>query len=196
MGRQRGRATEGRVGATVRIAIALAWLALAVVDAVAQPVAAQGDLERRVKAAFLYQFVPYVEWPERLQVQPDSPIVIAVAGSDAAVAELDQVIGQRSAGAHPVVVRRWRESDLQGGPHVVFVTRAQAERIAAIARAGQAHGMLVVAEHENALDQGAMIAFRLVDGRVRFDVALGPVERAGLRISSRLLTVAQWVRSP
>jgi hypothetical protein len=195
MGRQDGLATSRRAGVAARAALALAWLALAAVTALAQTTPGETDLERRVKAAFLYQFIPYVNWPEKAQAAPDAPIVIAVVGSEAAVVELNEVIGPRSIGPRPVVVRRWRDSDAQGGPHVVFVTRALADRTAAVARAAQAHGMLVVAEHENALEQGAMIGFRLVEGRVRFDVALGAVERAGLRISARLLTVAQSVRA-
>jgi hypothetical protein len=160
----------------------------------ASPLDAEGALERQVKAAFLYQFIPYVQWPASAFDQPDSPVIVAVAGPEAIVAELADVIGRRSAQDRPVVVRRWRESDEQGGAHVVYVTRFEAARLSAIARAAQATGTLVVSESENALNQGSMINFRLVDGRVRFDVALAPAEKAGLRISSRLLTVAQAVR--
>jgi hypothetical protein len=158
--------------------------------------AAESDiaLERRVKAAFIYQFIPYIDWPPRAHRDGESPIVVAVAGNDQAVANLEEVIGKRTAQGRPVVIRRWRDSDAQGGAHVVYVTRGESQRLAAIARAAQAAAMLVVSEHDGALDQGSMINFRLVDGKVRFDVSLGPAERAGLRISSRLLTVAQSVR--
>jgi hypothetical protein len=183
----------GRRGAWTALARALLLACLAAAGGT-RAAETEVALERRVKAAFLYQFVPYVEWTATAFPQADSPIVIAVAGPDASVAEFADVIGKRSAQGRPVVVRRWRESDLQGGAHVVFVTRAESGRTPALARAAQQSGTLLVAEHEGALDQGAMIGFRIVDGRVRFDVALGPAERAGLRISSRLLTVAQSVR--
>ena len=150
-------------------------------------------LERRVKAAFLYQFIPYVEWPAQALGLPDAPFVIAIAGSDETVAEVGAVIGDRTVRDRPVVVRRWREGDLGGGVHVVYV-RGQHPRLAAIARAAQATGTLVVTETDTGLAQGGMINFQLVDGKVRFDIALSPSEKAGLRISSRLLSVAREVR--
>lgn len=193
------RCARGRRGAadsprtTGRRAALLTWIAFAFAGFA---FAADGEptLERQVKAAFLYQFIPYVEWPPRLHRDGESPIVIAVAGPDATANELEQTIGKRTALGRPVVVRRWRDGDTAGVPHIVYVTRAEAARLPAIAKSAQASGTLVVSEHEGALDQGGMINFRIVDGRVRFDVALAPVERAGLRISARLLTVAQSVR--
>jgi len=79
---------------------------------------------------------------------------------------------------------------------IVYVRREERARLPAIARAAQSTATLVVSEHENGLQQGSMINFEVADGRVRFDVALGSVEAAGLRISSRLLAVARDVRTP
>ena len=181
-----------RTGGIAARVLVVVWLAvLAPRTNAAEP---DPQLERRVKAAFLYQFIPYVEWPPSALGPPDLPIVIAVVGSDETVAELAGVIEGRTTKDRPVVVRRWRESDLAGGPHIVYVRRQESARLPAIARAAQATGTLVVSESEGALGQGSMINFQIVDGRVRFDVALAPVETAGLRISSRLLAVARDVR--
>jgi hypothetical protein len=172
----------------------LSALLAATVACVAVASAAEIDpvLERRVKAAFLYQFIPYVEWPA--SAAGDGPIVIAVAGSDETVAEVASVIGARRAGERPVVVRRWRESDLAGGAHIVYVRSSANGRLAAIARAAAQTGTLVVSEADNGLAQGGMVNFDIVEGKVRFDVSLPAVEKAGLRISSRLLAVAREVR--
>ena len=188
-----GRRGLPRAAAWLRTTFALVGFCLPAALALAQPIE-DNPLARRVKAAFIYQFIPYVEWPARAFAAADSPIVVSVVGSEQAVAELHEVIGERTAQGRPVVIRRWRDDDARGGVHLAYVTRQQAERLPAVARAAQSTGMLVVAEQDNGLDAGAMINFRLVEGRVRFDVALGPAERAGLRISSRLLTVAQSVR--
>lgn len=173
----------------------LALVAIALSASVSRAADPEPALERRVKAAFLYQFIPYVEWPPATLGPQDAPIVIAVAGSDETVAELTDVIGGRTTKGRPVIVRRWRESDLAGGAHIAYVRRSESARLPAIARAAQASGTLVVSETEGALGQGSMINFQIVDGRVRFEVALPPVEAAGLRISSRLLAVARDVRS-
>ena len=185
---------------SARMAGVVVQLVLALCGAALPPraMAADGDalLERRVKAAFLYQFIPYVDWPPGPQRAPDAPIVIAVVGDDGVVAELTTVIGGRTAKDRPVVVRRWREADLQGGVAIVYVRREESARLPAIARAAQQTGTLVVSEHDAALNQGSMINFQVADGRVRFDVALRAAESAGLRISSRLLAVARDVRTP
>jgi hypothetical protein len=178
-------------GVVMQLVLALCGNAL-----VPRALAAESDalLERRVKAAFLYQFIPYVDWPSGAHA-PDAPIVIAVVGDDSVASELTTVIGGRTAKNRPVVVRRWRESDLQGGVAIVYVRREESARLPAIARAAQQTATLVVSEHEAALKQGSMINFQIAEGRVRFDVALAPVEAAGLRISSRLLAVARDVRT-
>jgi hypothetical protein len=180
-------------GVVVQLVLALCGAALA-----SRAIAADSDalLERRVKAAFLYQFIPYVDWPPGPQTAPDMPIVIAVVGDESVVSELTTVIGGRTARSRPVVVRRWREADLQGGIAIVYVRHEEGARLPAIARAAQRTATLVVTEHEGALDQGSMINFQVAEGRVRFDVALAAAESAGLRISARLLAVARDVRTP
>ena len=173
----------------------LVCLALAAWSSSSRSAEVDLSLERKVKAAFLYQFIPYVQWPPQAIGSRDAPFVIAVLGSDDTIADLTEVIGGRTVEGRPVVVRRWRDSDAQGGVHIVYVRRVDTARVAAIARAAQAAGMLLVTEAEGALNQGSMINFHIVDGKVRFDVALPVVEKAGLRVSSRLLAVAHDVRS-
>lgn len=173
----------------------LLWLALAAFPPASRSAEIDLSLDRKVKAAFLYQFIPYVQWPPQASPARDAPFVIAVLGSDETIADLNEVIGGRTVEGRPVVVRRWRDSDIQGGVHIVYVRRGDTARVAAIARAAQAAGMLLVTEAEGALNLGSMINFHIVDGKVRFDVALPVLEKAGLRVSSRLLAVAHDVRS-
>ena len=184
--------------ALAAVAALLPTLALALAH-VATALAAAEDpesaLARRVKAAFIYQFLGYVEWPAHAFADSASPLVIGVLGNDQSVAEVKEVIGERLAQGRAVVVRRVRDGDPLSGTHVLFVTRPETARIPSLAAVARGTGTLIVAEAENALALGSAINFRLVDGRVRFDVALGTAERAGLRISSRLLAVAQNVRT-
>ncbi|HZQ60720.1 MAG TPA: YfiR family protein [Casimicrobiaceae bacterium] len=151
--------------------------------------------ERSIKAAFVYKFLTYVDWPPTAFAQGDSPIVIGVIGAEDIAAELLQVIGNRTVNNRPVVVRRLREGDSLIGVHVLFIGRGEGPRIGAIARAAQQRAILTVAEAPGAIEQGAMINFVLVEGRVRFDIALDTADRSGLRLSSRLLAVAREVRT-
>ena len=149
----------------------------------------------RVKAAFLYKFLGYIEWPAQAFADSTGPLVVGVLGGDATVDEIKEVIGERLVNGRAVVVRRFRDGDTLSGTHVVYVTRPESERIAALAATARATATLLVTDAEGALAQGGTINFRVQDGSVRFDIALDTAERSGLRISSRLLAVAQNVRA-
>jgi len=150
--------------------------------------------ERGVKAAFLYKFLDYVDWPAGAFARPDQPIVVGVLGADDLQAELSDAVRGRTVGDRPVEVRRVRPGDPVTGLHVLFVGAPEHARIASITRSAQGRGLLVVSESDDALDLGSTINFVVQEGRVRFEVALPAAERAGIKLSSRLLAVAQNVR--
>jgi hypothetical protein len=87
-----------------------------------------------------------------------------------------------------------RPADPLTGLHALFIGASDHARMATLARTALARGILVISESEDALDQGSVINLVLVDGRVRFEVSLEAAERAGLRLSSRMLAVAHLVR--
>ena len=153
----------------------------------------EATLERRVKAAFVYKFAGYVEWPDSAFTSPAAPITIGVLGDDAMVGELTQVVAGRTIDSHPLTVRRLRQGESLTGLHVLFVGNSERARLAE-ARPVRSQPLMVISEHDGALDQGSVINFLIVGGRVRFEVGLDNAERRGLKLSSRLLTVAHFVR--
>lgn len=157
------------------------------------PTEAERALERRVKAAFLFRFTEYVTWPDSAFARPESPFVIAVAGREAMVEELRQITAGRSVAGRSVEVRRALDNDAAGA-HLVFVSDAERARLRDWMRTAPRHA-LVVTESDGALVAGSVINFLIVEGRVRFEISLDSAERRGLRMSSRLLTVAQSVRA-
>jgi hypothetical protein len=169
----------------MRIALALFALLLSCA-ASAQP------REQEVKAAFLFKFPSFVEWPQA--ALRDGPIVIGVVGAEEVAAELQQIVPGRNVQGRPVVVRRLAEGELPTGVHVLFFGRGEAARLREVMRAAPAQPLLIVCEWEGALEQGAVVNFLRGDGRVRFEVALDNAERRGLRVSPRMLSVAQAVR--
>ena len=148
--------------------------------------------EPTVKAAFLFKFAGYVEWPPQAFAASDSPIVIAVLGADDVAAELARIVPGRTVAGHPISVKRIAETDSLKGVHIVFVGRAASSRIAAVAKAAQRDGVLVVSDSAGALEEGSAINF-VVDDRVGFEVSLTAAERTGHRISARMLAVARRV---
>ena len=143
--------------------------------------------ESQVKAAFLYKFTGYVEWPEGAFASADAPLNIGVIGADALAAELEQVVAGRKANDRPVLVRRLKPEDSLKGLQIVFIGQSTPPHLRPWP------GLLVVTESEGALAQGSVINFVLVERRVRFEISLDAAEKNGLRLSSRLLAVAEKV---
>lgn len=164
----------------------LAWSAAAG----AQAAAPGGETE--IKAAFLYKFGDFVEWPPQAFADAAAPLVVGVLGSDALAGALERLVTQRSVQGHPVTVRRLRRGEPLAGVHILFAHATDAELRTLLASAG-GQPVLVVTDSEGGLGAGSAINFVVEDERVRFDIAVPAAERAGLRISSRLLSVARRV---
>ncbi len=155
---------------------------------------AQGmALENQVKAAYLYKFASFTEWPAGTFARPDSPLLIAVAGNDAVARELEQIVAARTVAGHPVQVRRLKPGDSPAGVHMLYI--GALERAAAAALLAQARSLpvLTVSDADDGLALGAMINFLIDQERLRFDVALRQVALGRLRISARMLAAAHKV---
>lgn len=153
----------------------------------------EATLEHRVKAAFLYKFASYVEWPERAFPQSDSPLTIAIIGSEAIAAELSQIVNGRAAQGRSVTVRRIRVGESVAGTHILFIGAIDAERLALVIQSAKSHPILVVTSSEGMLSQGSMINFVQIERRLGFEISLDNSRKSGLTLNSRLLAVAQRV---
>lgn len=174
-----------------RLLFVLALLAAAASARAQEPAVTEDS----VKAAYLYKFPGFVEWPANVLARPDEPVVIGVIGGDDVQVELSALAEARRPG-RPLVVRRLREARDLSGIHVLFIGSRERARAPELIRAAQAAGVLTVTEWEGALRQGSVINFvTTTDGRVRFEISLQPAERSNLKLSSRLLAVAQQVHS-
>jgi hypothetical protein len=176
---------------------ALCWLALLAVLG-PRPAAAQDTstvLERRVKAAFLVKFPDYVEWPDGSFARPDAPFVIGVAGDEALVQELAQAVREKALDGRPLQVRSLKAGASLAGVHLLYVARDDTARVMQSLGTAAGQHMLLVTEVEGALQQGSVINFVMSGGRVKFEISLESASRQGLRLSSRLLSVAINVRT-
>ncbi|WP_306393811.1 YfiR family protein [Telluria beijingensis] len=160
------------------------------------PVAAQAAapaLERRVKAAFLYKFLGYADFPPQAFADAATPLSIGVVGADDMAAELTRIATGRMVAGRTIAVRALREQDLAQSPvHLLFVAGQDGPGAARLLRASPA--WLTVTECEGCLQHGSVINFTIVDERVRFDVSLDAAEKKNVKLSSRLLTVANRVQ--
>jgi len=156
-----------------------------------QAVAQATDIQ--VKAAFLYKFGAFVEWPQQTFAEPGTAFTIGVLGADAVAAELEQISAGRNVHGRPIAVRRLKRGDLVSGLHVLFVGQGEAARLAEVLRAAKAQPLLVVTDAADGLPEGSIINFVPVENKLRFDIAVATAERMQLKISSRLLAVARKV---
>ena len=186
MARLRG---AGRREAVARLGL---WAGLALLMpavAAAQPLSAAAD---EVKAAYLYKFIGYVEWPESALPAPGNPLVIGVVGADAVEAELVRVLAGHSAFGRPLIARTVAPGDPTEDLQVLFVGDAGLMRSAWLQRLRD-RPILIVTDAPQGLDAGAALNFVLIRGHLRFEASLPAVERAGLKVSSRLLALARRV---
>lgn len=170
------------------VALVLALLFAGVERAVAQPQVYKAE---DVKAAFLYHFATFVLWPE--EDRSDGPFTIAVLGADGIAAELEAYLPGRSIQGRPMRVQRLESLDELEDAAVLFIGSSENERLPGLLQRVAGRHMLVVTDAPEALAVGSMINFRLVDRRVRFEISLPAAERAGLELSSRLLSAAVFV---
>lgn len=145
--------------------------------------------EEEVKAAFLYSFARFVEWPKARE--PGRELVVGVAGGRAVERELRRIAADRTQ-ERRLKVRALEGAEALDGVHILYLGDGEAPRPALIA-AAKKRSILVVSDTPDGLARGAAINFVTTD-RVRFEVSLKAAEDAGLRLSSRLLSVAMRIR--
>lgn len=168
-------------------------LALFAARATAQAPEYPNDVARQVKAAYLYKFASYVEWPRRVFARDDSPVVIGVIGDEPLAKELTRMVVGKTVDGRGLVVRQLQRDASLGGVHVLFVGRMHGKSLAAVLAATRGQPLLVVSDSREAQALGSMINFVVVDQRLRFEVALKPVADNGLKLSALILTAAYHV---
>jgi len=173
---------------SVHAARPLRWLLLGLWLLAACAAAQPARIESQVKAAYLVKFAGFVDWPGAAFARADSPLVIGVAGNDELAQQLEQMVPGRSVGGHPLAVRRLRRGESPAGLHVLYV--GSLDRGAAAELLASARGLPLLTVSDAFDAPVGMIHFRVVQERLRFEVALREVGTSGLRISARMLAAA------
>jgi len=153
------------------------------------------DLEYQVKAAFLYNFAKFVEWPQSKFAQTQSPLTIGILGDDPFGSNIDRVIQGQSAHNRPIVIKRLQTGDNATECAIVFVSLSARKAFAGISDKLKSANVLTVGESKDFLDQGGIIRFTIEDRKVRFEINMDAAEAAQLKISSQLLKLARNVRA-
>ena len=167
--------------------------ALAVLVAPAAASAQSPSIEYAVKAAYLYKFAPFVEWPPTAFGSASSPFQLCVLGRDPFGASLDQAVSGQRVDEHRVVIRRLDRVDAASGCHVLYLGVSSSQTAAEALRAVRGTPILTVADGDQ--ESGAIIKFVVKNNRVRFDIDTAAAAANHVTISSKLLAMAMSVRA-
>jgi hypothetical protein len=170
------------------------WLAIrVVVCCLAVVTQAQSATEYQVKAAFLFNFAKFVEWPVDVFPGVDAPLQICLLGQDPFGHEFEEVIGDKSVNGHRIEVIHPSGVPQARGCQIIFVSSSEKRQALEILRGLRGSSVLTVGDTAGFAGMGGIINFVLEDGRVRFEINVKAAERAHLKISARLLTVAKLI---
>jgi hypothetical protein len=178
-------------------AFACLLLALALVSAPVARVRAQADYtEYQVKAAFLFNFARFVEWPPPATEPPaDAPVLICVLGDDPFDKDLEKAVnGKQVRGRNVEIKRATQLSELAACP-LIFIGASEERRLEWILGELKGKSVLTVGEFDGFAKRGGMIGFKIESRRVRFDINAQAAEAVGLKLSSQLLKVGDVVTS-
>ncbi len=178
-----GNYAVSTVGFGLLVLLSLAWVA----DAQQRSVP-----ENELKAAILYNFAKYVEWPAGALGDPPDPLVLCIVGDHPFGDALAQVEGRLVQG-RPLAIHLASEVDALGLCHMVFLGASEIRRVDTVLDRYRNKSVLTVADIEGFAERGGIIDMFKAKDSVGFTVNLDAARNANLVVSSRLLALARIV---
>ena len=151
--------------------------------------------EAQVKAAFVYNFLKFVEWPADTLRGPQDAFVVLIIGDGATAEATERFLDAKLIGERPLLVRRIKWDQSLDGVEAVFVAERDEKKRRRVLDAASAAGALTIGEGEEFATRGGVIALLIENRKVRFDIDTVAANAAGLRVSSKLLALTRVVHS-
>jgi hypothetical protein len=145
-----------------------------------------------VKAAFLFNFAKFVEWPSEA-TSGGAPLNLGVLGNDAVNDALRTMTRDKTVAGRAVTVRRATASEDLAAFNMLFVGQSEKARVGDVLKRLDGTTVLTVSDADRFCEQGGIIGLVVEDNHVRFDVSLDAAERSRLKVSSKLLNLARRV---
>jgi uncharacterized protein DUF4154 len=182
------------VGRTRRFLLFIIVYALALTASPRADAPNEDRVEYRVKLAFIYNFTRFVEWPSSSYRNSGAPLSICIVGSDPFSSDLEDELRTRTVGGHSVEVRRLRRGEAIGACQILFIPQTANDRAASIVKELKGSSTLTVGEADGFAMRGGIINFAVEENRLHLEVNPLAADRAGLKISSKLLNIATIVK--
>lgn len=151
--------------------------------------------EYEIKAAFLYKFTLFVEWPPNVRPEENRPIVIGVAGKNSFGDTLDSFVKNRTAHNRQIAVRYLNSPSEISGCHLLFICPSESQLLDDYLAAARDSAVLTVGDTPGMAARGVMINLIQRNKGLGFEINRGALERAGLKASSQLLDLAQIIKT-
>jgi hypothetical protein len=176
-----------------------ATLALAAIVLLPASMSSSAELSRaaeyELKAAFLYNFIKFTEWPAEEMANKSEPFVIAVLGKDPFGAALDKTIEGEAFHQKPIIVRRFSRMDESVvNSQALFISASEESHLQSILRLLDGQPVLTVSEIENFAQRGGTIQLKKESNKIVFEINIDATKRAGLAMNAQLLKLARIIR--
>ena len=155
--------------------------------------AQEAPTEYQVKAAYLFNFLKFVEWPGDPLANTNGHWVIGIVGDDPFGDDLAQIVSGKTVQGHELLVRRFQSGEDLRACHVLFISASEKKRLPSMLAALSGSSVLTVGDMDHFIESGGMIQFVIENKRVRFAIDVGASSRARLKVSSKLLSLARTV---
>jgi hypothetical protein len=149
--------------------------------------------EYQVKAAYLFNFLKFVQWPADAFQDSLAPMVIGIVGDDPFGEALPQVVLGKTVQGRDLVIRKYHIGEDLRGSHILFISASEKKRLPQLLAGLHGSSVLTVADMDHFIESGGMIQLLIENSRVRFAVNAGATNQARLKVSSKLLSLARTV---
>jgi hypothetical protein len=169
------------------VVILIAWLLQTAVDG-------RSVSEYQLKAAFLYNFAQFVEWPPDALGDSRRPIIIGVLGDDPFGSALDEITRGKSVSGRRIVVKRFRHVKDIDACHILFISDSEEDREQKDMQSLAGSSILTVGETDDFIRHGGIIRFTMENSKIGLEINIDHARSARLKISSKLLKLARIVK--
>lgn len=150
----------------------------------------QVSREYQLKAAFLYNFCQFVDWPDDAFSKSDDPIILGILGNNPFGTYLEETVKGEKIGTHPVEVRYYKNAEEVSECHLLFIAINDLQESSSVIAALKGKSILTISDQPGFLKHQGMIRFTNQENKIRFEINVEATKAAGLEVSSKLLRLA------
>lgn len=148
--------------------------------------------EYQVKAAFIYNFAKYAEWPSEVMGGRDRPFTLCIVGRDPSDSAFSSVEG-RQVGGRPLKIRRDVRMEDIAGCHIAFISESEEHRLPSVLKSMASAPILTISDIDGFVEAGGAVGMFVAEDRLKFDANFTALQRANIKVNSQVLWMARTV---